>query len=65
MHKKAMNLVHLGRFYRFDRSRGRRTDGTGVGLAIVKSIIYVYGFPAQMNACIDKYRAVWYKNIDM
>lgn len=40
----AENLPHIGkRFYRTDKSRNRRTNGTGLGLALTESILHLYG----------------------
>ncbi|MCO5185631.1 MAG: HAMP domain-containing histidine kinase [Anaerolineae bacterium] len=40
----AENLPHIGkRFYRTDKARNRQTAGTGLGLALVQSILNLYG----------------------
>jgi signal transduction histidine kinase len=39
----AENLPHIGkRFYRTDKARNRQTPGTGLGLALVQSILTLY-----------------------
>lgn len=41
------------RFYRADKSRNRMTGGTGIGLAIVKSIINAHGGKVSVQSTID------------
>lgn len=40
--EKDLPLI-LERFYRTDKSRNRKTGGTGIGLTIAKSIVQAHG----------------------
>lgn len=42
------------RFYRADKSRNRMTGGSGIGLAIVKSIIAAHGGTIEVTSCLDE-----------
>ncbi|MDJ0756707.1 MAG: ATP-binding protein [Ardenticatenaceae bacterium] len=47
----AENLPHIGkRFYRTDKSRNRRTNGTGLGLALTESILHLYGGSLEIHS---------------
>lgn len=47
----ADDLPHLAqRFYRADKAHSRRTEGTGLGLALVQSVIDLYGGKLQIES---------------
>ena len=53
-------LPHIGkRFYRTDKARPRQTQGTGLGLSLVDSILQLYGGKVQISSDgIDRGTAV-------
>jgi signal transduction histidine kinase len=42
------------RFYRTDRSRNRRTGGTGIGLAIAQAIVLAHGATISVESKVDE-----------
>jgi signal transduction histidine kinase len=49
------DMAHLfDRFYRVDRSRARRTGGSGLGLTIVKQLVEAQGGKVWVNSAIGK-----------
>ncbi|MDR1137656.1 MAG: two-component sensor histidine kinase, partial [Synergistaceae bacterium] len=42
------------RFYRVDKSRGRLSGGSGIGLAVVKSIISAHGGKVEVESSLGK-----------
>ncbi|MCP4359447.1 MAG: HAMP domain-containing protein [Chloroflexi bacterium] len=53
-------LPHIGkRFYRTDKARSRQTQGTGLGLSLVDSILQLYGGQLDISSAgVDKGTAV-------
>ncbi len=48
------------RFYRIDKSRQRKNEGSGIGLAIVKSIIQAHGGQISVTSDIESTRFIIY-----
>jgi signal transduction histidine kinase len=48
------------RFYRTDKARSRDKGGTGLGLAVVKSILNAHGTDIQVESEVGKGTSFWF-----
>jgi len=49
------DIVRLGeRFYRGDTARGRRTGGTGLGIAIARGIMRAHGASLEVSSVVGQ-----------
>ena len=52
------------RFYKVDKSRNRKSSGTGLGMSIVKNILAAHGFKYGIQSKLGKGTTVWFETRD-